>query len=300
MSKYVKNLITEHLRERLGDVHDALLVSMVGLDVNTNNRLRTALQSKGIRVLVVKNSLAARACEGTPLAPMFEGLTGSAAVCWGGEDLVSLAKEVVALAGEDEYEPFEPRGGVMDGERLTPEQVQEVSKWPGRAEQISLLVGQILSPGAQLASQLCGPGGALVSQIESLIEKKEEALPEISRQTTESPKQLTVEQAQRLTPEQAQAYVLSLGNTLLVSCFRDRETTNKVGGQLPQLVANPPLGRKGTHTQLFPDANMPDGTVADVVITGGALTDHERTKTVQLFTDHGFNQIFVFPSNPST
>jgi len=175
MSKYVKNLITEHLRERLGGVHDALLVNMVGLDVNTNNRLRAALQSKGIRVLVVKNSLAARACEGTPLGPMFQGLTGSAAICWGGEDIVSLTKEVVALAKEDEYEPFAPRGGVMDGERLSPEQVEEVSKWPSRAEQISLLVGQILSPGAQLASQLSGPGGALVSQIKQKGEEEGEA-----------------------------------------------------------------------------------------------------------------------------
>jgi len=172
MSKYVKNLITEHLRQRLRGVHDALLVNMVGLDVNTDNRLRTALQSKGIRVLVVKNSLAARACEGTPLGPMFQGLTGSAAVCWGGEDIVSLAKEVVALAKKDEYEPFAPRGGVMDGERLTPEQVEEVSKWPSRAEQISLLVGQVLAPGARLASQLSGPGGALVSQIKQKGEEK--------------------------------------------------------------------------------------------------------------------------------
>jgi len=165
MSKYVKNLITEHLRERLSDVHDALLVNMVGLDVNTNNRLRTKLHSKGIQVLVVKNSLAARACEGTPLAPMFEGLRGSAAICWGSEDIVSLAKEIVALAKEEEYEAFESRGGVMEGELLTAEQVRDVSKWPSRAEQISLLVGQILGPGAQLAAQFCGPGGVLVSQI---------------------------------------------------------------------------------------------------------------------------------------
>jgi large subunit ribosomal protein L10 len=173
MSKYVKNLITEHLRERLGGVEDALLVNMVGLEANTNNRLRSVLESKGIQVMVVKNSLAARAFEGTSLGPMFEGLTGSAAICWGGEDVVSLAKEIVALAKDDEYEPFAPRGGVMEGERLTPEQVHDVSKWPSRAEQISLLVGQILGPGGRLASQLSGPGGGLVSQIKQKGEEEE-------------------------------------------------------------------------------------------------------------------------------
>ncbi len=106
--------------------------------------------------MVVKNSLAARAAAGTPLAPMFEGLTGTAAVCWGGEDMVTLAKEVSRFARDTKYQPFAPVGGVMDGEKLSPEQVEQVSKWPSRQEQLSLLVGQILGPGARLAAQLLG------------------------------------------------------------------------------------------------------------------------------------------------
>ena len=166
MSKYVKNLITENLRERLRNVHDALLVNMIGLDANTNSRLRAELRSKNIHVMVIKNSMAARATEGTPLAPLFEGLGGTAAVCWGSEDIVSLAKEITKLVRDDKYKPFTARGGVMDGERLTAPQVEQVSKWPSRTEQLSILLGQILSPGAMLASQLNSVGGALASQIE--------------------------------------------------------------------------------------------------------------------------------------
>jgi len=172
MSKYVKNLISDHLRERLEGVDDALLVNVIGLDANANNQLRTELQEKNINVMVVKNSLAARATAGTSLAKMFEGLTGTAAVCWGGEDIVSLAKEIVRLAGNDSYEAFEARGGVMDGEPLTSEQVVEVSKWPSRTEQLSLLLGQVLSPGANLASQLGAPGAGLASQIKQKGEEE--------------------------------------------------------------------------------------------------------------------------------
>ncbi len=166
MSKYVKNLITENLRERLRNVHDALLVNMVGLNANSNSRLRAELRSKNIHVMVIKNSLAARAAEGTPLAPLFEGLSGTAALCWGSEDIVSLAKEITKLIKADKYAPFAARGGVMDGEPLTAPQVEQVSKWPSRTEQLSLLLGQILSPGATLVSQLNSVGGALASQIE--------------------------------------------------------------------------------------------------------------------------------------
>jgi ribosomal protein L10 len=165
MSKYVKNLISDYVRTQLNGVDDALLVNMVGLNANTNCRLRAELRKKDIHILVVKNSLARRATTGTRLAPMFEGVSGTSAVCWGGEDIVSLAKEIVRLAKDEKLKPFEARGGVMDGQKLTSEEVVRVSKLPSRMEQLGILVGQILGPGARLASQLNGPGGTLVSQL---------------------------------------------------------------------------------------------------------------------------------------
>jgi large subunit ribosomal protein L10 len=173
MSKYVKDLMTDHLRQKLEGVEEALLVNMVGLDANSNTRLRAALASKDINVMVVKNSLARRATEGTSLAAMFQGLDGTAAVCWGAEDIVALAKEVIRISKDDGYEAFSARGGVLDGEALTAEEVEAVSKWPSREEQLSILMGQVLSPGATLSGQLLAGGAKLASQIEQLAEKDE-------------------------------------------------------------------------------------------------------------------------------
>ncbi len=173
MSKYVKNLITDELKGRLTGVENALLVSVAGMDAIKNSRLRTTLRSKNIQLLVIKNSLARRAAEGTPLAAAFEQMEGSLALVWGSEDVVSLAKEVVKLTEDKEFAPFEARGGVMDGGRLNAEQVKAVSKWPSRQEQLSILLGQILSPGANLASQLTSAGGALASQIKQKGEEEE-------------------------------------------------------------------------------------------------------------------------------
>ncbi len=174
MSKFVKNLIIDDLRKRLDHVSDALLVTVEGVEANANNRLRTKLQDKNISLLVVKNSLAARAAEGTPLAPVFEGLSGPAAIVWGGEDIVSLAKEIAGLAKDKQYEPFEARRGIMDGEVLTAQDVERVSKWPSRQEQLSIVAGQILSAGSTLCGQLGSVGGALASQIQQKAEGGEE------------------------------------------------------------------------------------------------------------------------------
>lgn len=165
MSKLVKDLVTRDISRRIEGVSDCLLVNVIGLDANSTVDLRRDLREKGIELLVVKNSLARRACEGTALAPAFEDVKGSVAMVWGAEDFVTLAKEVARLEANDKLKAFEARGGVLDGERLTPEKVKEISKWPNREEQLSILSGQILSVGANLSGALLGPGALLASQL---------------------------------------------------------------------------------------------------------------------------------------
>jgi large subunit ribosomal protein L10 len=167
MSKRVKELLTKDFSERLEGVDDALLVNVVGMDANKTVVLRRQLREKNIQLMVVRNSLARRATEGTPLSAALNGVEGSLAFVWGAEDFVTLAKEVTKLSDDKEYAAFETRGGVMDGEQLSAARVKEISKWPSRHEQLSLLVGQILGPGSQLAGAILGPGATLAGQIKS-------------------------------------------------------------------------------------------------------------------------------------
>jgi ribosomal protein L10 len=175
MSKFVKDLLTRDLRNQLSGVNDALLVNVIGLDAIRTTKLRGELRKKNIKLEVIKNSLAKRATEGTPLAPAFEGVEGTLAIVWGADDFVSLTKEVVKLSEAKEFEGFATRGGTMDGAKLSPVQIKDVSKWPSRMEQLSMLVGQIIGPGAKLAAQLNSMGGVLASQIKQHTENLEKA-----------------------------------------------------------------------------------------------------------------------------
>src|SRR5690349_5602815 len=97
MSKALKDLISNEFKRRLDGVSDALLVSIEGLDSIANNKLRKDLLKKNIRIMVVKNSLARRATQGTALENAFKDLSGPAALVWGSDDIVSLAKEVAKV-----------------------------------------------------------------------------------------------------------------------------------------------------------------------------------------------------------
>jgi len=175
MSKFVKSLISDQIRKRLAGVNEALLVNVVGLNSSATVKVRDELAKKNIRLMVVKNSLAARATEGTPLAAAFKDMTGTLALVWGGEDIVAVAKEVVRLTEVKELAKLETRGGVLDGAKLTSAEAKDVAKWPTRQEQLSLLVGQFLSPGSKLASQLLGGGGTILGQIKQRVEDLEKA-----------------------------------------------------------------------------------------------------------------------------
>jgi large subunit ribosomal protein L10 len=170
MSKYLKNLISDDLKKRLDGVEDLIVVDVMKMNSEKTVTLRKTLRGKKINLLVVKNSLARRATEGTVLAPAFEGVEGSAAVVWGAEDIVSLAKALTKLLDDKQFETMTAKGGVMGGSRLAADDIKKISKWPSRAEQLSILVGQILSPGATLSAQLLGPGAKLGSQIKKKSE----------------------------------------------------------------------------------------------------------------------------------
>ena len=77
MSKYVKDLIVHDLKRRLDGVENCVIANVIGLNSAQTMKLRKRFRDKDIRVLVVKNSLAFRATEGSALSSGFEGLTGT-------------------------------------------------------------------------------------------------------------------------------------------------------------------------------------------------------------------------------
>ncbi len=99
MSKLVKNLLIDDLRSTLARRERLLAGQRHRIELGEDDEAAPELRKKNIHLQVIKNSMARRATEGTPLAPAFEGVEGTLAVVWGGEDVVSLAKDGDAAGG---------------------------------------------------------------------------------------------------------------------------------------------------------------------------------------------------------
>ncbi|MEM9066525.1 MAG: 50S ribosomal protein L10 [Planctomycetota bacterium] len=172
MSKPVKEILMKDYQDRLGDLSDALLVSLRGIDANKNNAIRADLAEKEIRVTVVRNKLFPKAFEGTTLAPLSEIMVGSSALAYGAESVVDVARAFVNLVKENPE--VELKGAVLDGELFEGEAgVERLSKFPTREEAIAQNVTLVLSPARNLMGQVKGPGGKLLGIVKSIEEKLE-------------------------------------------------------------------------------------------------------------------------------
>jgi large subunit ribosomal protein L10 len=179
MSKLVKGLITKELSNRLKDLDGVAVINPRGIDGNKNHGIRRRLHEKGLRMMVVKNTLAKRAVGEGTLKGFDALLDGPSAVVYGKASIAVIARSL--LEEKKTLETLELRGIFFDGD-LYPGQkgVEDASKLPTREEAVANIVAAILGPGSKLAAALKGPGGklgAILKSIEDKAKEKESAAP---------------------------------------------------------------------------------------------------------------------------
>ena len=170
MSKRIKEMLVTDLQQRIGDTTEILVVDSSRLDAISDNRFRLALREKDINVLTVKNSMALRALHSREITELDPILQGPSSLVYGGEDIVSLSKEIASWVSELGSERIAIKGGLLEGTTLSKGDVEELSRSPSREELIGQIAGLLLAPGANLAAALLGPGGKLAGQVEAIAD----------------------------------------------------------------------------------------------------------------------------------
>ncbi len=172
MSYLVKNLVQNEYEKVFSDINEFVVVDMTGVSGVDNNILRGELKKKGIRMTVVKNSLMCLALQKLGMdAACGVFAAGPCTVAYGGDSVVDIAKEVVGWAKK--IKAIKPKGAYVDGTLMAGDGVKALSKMPTRVELQGQVVQIALTPGANVAGALLGPGGVIAGCIESVIEKLE-------------------------------------------------------------------------------------------------------------------------------
>ena len=172
MSKPIKSMIAAEYKKRFGDLTEALLVYVRGIGANDNNELRQALHAEGVRITVIRNTLARTAFADTPLESFSPALDGPSALCYGGESVVDVARMLIDWAKK--IDSLEVRAAVLDGEFFDGAAgVKHLSTFPTKEESKATVVQLALSPAGNLMGAAKGPGGAVMGIVKELQERLE-------------------------------------------------------------------------------------------------------------------------------
>lgn len=156
------------LREEFLKGGNAYLVEFTGLKVGQVNDLRRKIRGVSGRYRVVKNRLAIRAAEGTPLAGHAALFDGPTAVAYSA-DPVSLAK---VLAEFQKGNPIKVKGLVVEGKALPATALEGIVNLPSRPELISRFAGMLRSPLVKFVMLLKAPVRDFASVVRQVAEKR--------------------------------------------------------------------------------------------------------------------------------
>ena len=147
MNRDQKAAAIEEVAGHIKESEAVFAVDYRGISVPQAAELRTRLTEAGARFRVVKNTLTERAVDQAgveSLKELLEGPTAFTFVLADGGDVALAAKALATFRRE--HSVLEFKGGVMNGDPLTVDQLEALSRLPARDVLHQQLVGMIASP----------------------------------------------------------------------------------------------------------------------------------------------------------
>jgi large subunit ribosomal protein L10 len=171
MNRDQKAAAIEEVATQIQESEAVFAVDYRGISVPQAADLRTRLTDAGARFRVVKNTLTQRAADQAGVESLKEFLEGPTAVTFvvADGDVAMAAKALATFRRETDLLSF--KGGVMNGDPLSAEQLEALSRLPARDVLHGQLVGIIASPITGLVRTLNALIAGLAIQLGQIAEQ---------------------------------------------------------------------------------------------------------------------------------
>ena len=146
-----KQAVVAEVAAQVAKAQTVVLAEYRGIAVGDLTKLRAKAREQQVYLRVLKNTLARRAVEGTPFAPLAEQMTGP--LIYGiSEDAIAAAKIVNTFSKGNEKLVI--KAGSFDGKVMDKAGVQALASIPSREELLSKLLFVMQSPVSGFARAL--------------------------------------------------------------------------------------------------------------------------------------------------
>ncbi len=161
MTRAEKDVVVASLKEKIQKSQAVFLTNLVGIPSNDAVRIRKNVREAKGFMAITKNTLFARAAQGTYAEPLLKDLTGNNAVAFAYEDAAAVAKAVNDATGDFENIVV-IKGGMLGSQKLSKAEVVALAKLPSRDQML-----------ATLLATFNAPAGAFVRVLDAIKSQKE-------------------------------------------------------------------------------------------------------------------------------
>jgi large subunit ribosomal protein L10 len=170
VSKERKTEIVATYQEWLSKSQAVYLAEYIGLSVKDLDALRDKVREVGGEFHIIKNTLGKLAFEGAGYEVPQDYFIGSTAAGFAFEDAPSMAKAMASFAKSAEALKF--KGGYLETNILSPEQVQSLAELPPLPVVQAQLLSTLMAPANQLARLLAEPARQVASVLKAYSESE--------------------------------------------------------------------------------------------------------------------------------
>ena len=169
MDRTQKAAVIEEVAQQIQEAEAIYAVDYRGASVPQAAELRARLREADATFRVVKNTLTERAADQAGAEGLKAYLEGPTALTFVRGDAAAAAKALSDFRRASGLLEF--KGGWMNSEALSPEQMDAIARLPTREVLYGRLVGMVASPLTGLASALNGLIGGLARQLSQIAEQ---------------------------------------------------------------------------------------------------------------------------------
>ena len=173
MQRADKERVVAELADRLKGAETLIVADYRGLTVSEIGELRGKLLEHGARFSVVKNTLTKRAAESAGIGQLLTLIDGPTAIAFleTGGDPVAVAK---ALDQAVKAQTLTLKGGLLEGNELTADDVRQLAKLPPAEILHAQVVGAVAGPMTTVVGLFAAPMRDLVGVLQARITQLEE------------------------------------------------------------------------------------------------------------------------------
>ncbi|MEK9628094.1 MAG: 50S ribosomal protein L10 [Nitrospinota bacterium] len=150
----------------------AVLANYQGIDAPELTALRSHMRGRAIDFRVIKNTLARQAAKNTPFELLDKEFSGPVSLVLSFDDAVAPAKALADYAKSGAAKSPKVICGVVEGKKVTPEEVKALADLPSKEQLIAQLLSTMNGPTTNFVGALSGLLRKLVGTLEAIKEKK--------------------------------------------------------------------------------------------------------------------------------